>query len=272
MNNKSNNYPIILIDTSYTSFYRFYATIRWYSFAHNEDFNIYKKNQSYDWSENKIFLEKYEKMYLNSIIQILKKKLFNESLIIFCMDSPLKNLWRSELYPEYKGNRKLITQKYNYENIFNYTYNNIIPNIINQYKNIYNISINKVEADDIIGSICIYLKNTDKQIYIISNDYDFLQLGRDNIFFLNYKSKKYINLSEDEAILYLDKKIILGDPSDSINGIYEKGYKKKKKDLLNNDILHKYLNINPNAKKQYDFNKNIIDFNNIPKKYFNIII
>ena len=29
---------IILVDTSYTNFHRFYATLRWYSFAHKDEY------------------------------------------------------------------------------------------------------------------------------------------------------------------------------------------------------------------------------------------
>uniref|UniRef100_A0A6C0EE51 5'-3' exonuclease domain-containing protein n=1 Tax=viral metagenome TaxID=1070528 RepID=A0A6C0EE51_9ZZZZ len=267
-----NNYPIILIDASYTSFYRFYATIRWYSLAHNEEFKIFCLDPKYDWFDNKIFIEKYEKMYLNSIIKIIKKNIFNNSYIFFCMDSPLEKLWRSEIFTDYKGERKYIIQKYNFNNVFKYTYNNIIPNIINNHKNIYSLRINYVEADDIIGAICLYLKNTDQKIYIISGDNDFCQLGRKNIYFLNYKSKKLIVLTEEEAIDSLNKKIIFGDKSDSIKGIYEKGYKIKKNDLLKPNILDNYLSINFKAKKQYELNKLMIDFNYIPKKHYNNII
>ena len=69
-----NSKPLILVDTSYTSFYRFFATIRWYSFAFAEEFKDLKTNNKYDWSKNQVFMEKYEKMYLDSIIKLIKKK------------------------------------------------------------------------------------------------------------------------------------------------------------------------------------------------------
>ena len=53
---------IILVDSSYTSFYRFFATKTWYSLAHKEEFKEIKDLKSYDWINNKIFIEKYEKM------------------------------------------------------------------------------------------------------------------------------------------------------------------------------------------------------------------
>ena len=56
---KSNN--IILIDSSYTSFYRFFATRTWYSMAHKEDFkelqNLVKDFANHNWLENKVFME-----------------------------------------------------------------------------------------------------------------------------------------------------------------------------------------------------------------------
>ena len=89
-NPKSNT--MILVDASYTSFYRFFATIRWYSFAFPEEFKELKASPSYDWFTNKVFIEKYEKMYLESIIKLVKKKIFDNSKIIFCMDSPKQHL------------------------------------------------------------------------------------------------------------------------------------------------------------------------------------
>ena len=81
--------PIILVDTSYTSFYRFFAAIRWYSFAFAEEFKDLKTNNKYDWSKNQVFMEKYEKMYLDSIIKLVKKKVFENSNIIFDSNSTI---------------------------------------------------------------------------------------------------------------------------------------------------------------------------------------
>ena len=266
---------LILIDTSYTSFYRFFATIRWYSLSNPEEFKL-KNNNEYDWSTDKIFIEKYEKMYLNSIIQLLGAIIFDDSEIIFCLDSPKKNLWRTDLKSDYKCDRIDLLGKYNYKGIFDYTYNKIIPNILNQYENINSIYVEKIEADDIIGCICMYYKihNPEKIIYIISADKDFLQLGRKNIIFYNYKLKKPLELSEGEALLELNKKILLGDKSDGIKSIFPKGFKTKIKNelLLNNNKLNEFLDKNEDIKKKYKLNQNLIDFNFIPENYQNEII
>lgn len=259
---------IILIDTSYMIFYRFFAILKWYSLAHTNDFKL-NNNSSYDWCTNNIFLEKYKKKFLESLINLLKQNIFENSNIFFCIDAPLKTLWRIKLKYDYKYK---IISKYNYKSIFNYTYKYLIPKIINNYLNINSIKINNVEADDIIASICLYLKNTDNKIYIISSDNDFLQLGRKNVYFYNFKTKHPFNISLETAYEILKKKIIYGDKSDCIDSIFKKGYGIKKKDLLNNKILFNYLNKNPNIKKLYNLNKKLINFNNIPKIYYNTII
>ena len=46
---------IILVDTSYTSFYRFFATLRWYSFSDKEEYKKHKEEvliRSIDYSKN----------------------------------------------------------------------------------------------------------------------------------------------------------------------------------------------------------------------------
>jgi len=271
----TSNKPLILIDTSYTSFYRFFATIRWFSFAHSEEFKILKLDNKYDWSKNDIFIKKYEKMYLESIIKIVKKKVFNNSNIIFCMDTPKEQLWRMKIQDTYKDGRCDLSLKYNFKTTFDYTYNIMIPTILKQYNNIYKIRLNSVEADDIIASICMHFKNINllQTIYLVSGDNDFLQLGREQVIFINYKKKIPFILTKYESEQALKNKIINGDPSDCIPSIFPKGKRINKKELLESDtLLNKYLENNPDIKKQYNKNTSMIDFNYIPTKYVTEII
>ena len=267
---------IILIDTSYTSFYRFYATLRWLALSQNELYKQHVNNPLYNWIDNPIFIDKYEKMYLESIKKLLGKKIFNKSKIIFCMDSPREEIWRSDLTCKYKANRIDLSLKNNYKPIFDYTYLNIIPNIINNNKNIFKLRISKLEADDIIAIITKTFeeKNCTLPIYIISGDKDFLQLGRENVFFLNYKLKKYIIINKDEAKLLLHKKILLGDKSDCIDSIFPKGFKSKiKKELVESqEIFIEYIKNNKDIEQKYIQNKKLIDFDFIPKKYYSIVM
>lgn len=268
MSNKS----LILIDSSYTAFYRFFATIRWFSFAFPEEYKELKNNTLYDWYENKVFLEKYEKMFLDSIVKLIKKKIFDSSTIIFCMDTPKEKLWRTEIDTNYKGDRIDMSLKNNFKPTFKYTFETMIPTFIKNNENIHGMRIDSMEADDLIASISMYLKdkNDFDTIYIVSGDADFYQLGCDKIQFVNYKHKKPFKLTTQEALLSLNTKLIMGDKSDGILSIFPKGARVKKDSLINDNVLlEEYLSKNKDAKEQYDFNKKMIDFTNIPKKYYN---
>ena len=132
----------------------------------------------------------------------------------------------------------------------------MIPNFIKANDNIRSLRVEKMEADDLIAIICTHMRShiQDPKIYLVSGDEDFLQLGRPNLIFVNYKAKKAFELTEEEAATSLKNKLILGDSSDCIAGIFKKvkGNKIKKADLLeSDDKLEEYLNLNPDAKKQY---------------------
>jgi len=267
---------IVLVDTSYTSFYRFFATLKWISLVDAELYKEHKDDNLYNWIENEKFKDKYEKMYLNSIIKIIKKKTFNNSHIIFCMDTPVEQVWRTEYKNDYKEGRCDLTRKANFKPAFTYTYDVIIPKIIKENSNINKIRIAKLEADDVCACITRYYEKTDpkQKIIIITGDDDFLQLGRDNVEFYNYKSKQPKILTKIEAKRALYKKIIFGDPSDCIPSIFKPKTRKtfKEEMLASKDKLKDYLDKDENAMKQYKHNKLMIDFRNIPDKLYNQVI
>jgi 5'-3' exonuclease len=129
-----------------------------------------------------------------------------------------------------------------------------------------------MEADDIIASICMHLNTTkpEQTIYLVSGDMDFIQLGRESIYFANYKHKKPYTVTTENAFISLKTKLLLGDKSDGIMGIFPKGSRVKKQELIESENkLQEYLNNNIDAKKQYEQNIMMIDFNSIPKKYLN---
>jgi 5'-3' exonuclease len=267
---------IVLVDTSYTSFYRFFATLRWLSMAEPEMYKKYKDDPTYEWLNNNIFIEKYTKMYLESIIKLLTKKIYNNSHIIFCMDTQQDNIWRNDISCKYKSDRIDLSKKNNFKPVFKYTYSTLIPNIIKNNNNISCIKINELEADDIIAIITKYYhkNNPSKQIYLISGDQDFLQLGRENLFFLNYKNKKKISLTEEQALMSLHRKLLLGDKSDCIASIFPSRFKSKiKKQLLDSiDDFLDYIKSNEDMNNKYNHNKKLIDFNNIPEKYNKLVV
>ena len=258
-----------MIDFCYISFYKFFSTIKWFEYNYVEEFNKVKDDNKYDWIENKIFIEKYKESYFNSIIKLLGKKKYINSYFIFCMDSSKENLWRKEIDETYKQNRYNLSYKYNFSSIFKYTYNKLLPSLIELYKGkVFNIKVLGVEADDIIAVISnyIYKFKINCNIYILSADKDFYQLGRYRLFFINFKDRKVKSISRNEANEYLLKKICLGDKSDNISSIMTKKTFNKNKSNINLFIEES------NMIEKYNKNKNLVDFNCIPNKYYDIIV
>ena len=264
---------IVLVDTSYMSFYRFFATLRWYQFANKDDFRKTKEIENYDWSQNKVFMEKYNKMFLESIEKLLKKKVINESIIVFCCDSQRGTLWRKELYEDYKEGRVDLSIKNNFKPVFKHTYRKLIPKIIKENKYpMFMFKLNKIEADDIIAILSKEIVNeySKSQIIIISSDDDFTQLLNKNVKIIDFKKKKFKENNKEESKKLLLKKIILGDCSDNIPSVLPKDRKKlslKRRKLIleDSDELEIFLKENDEYKKQFEINRKLIDFNYIPK-------
>ena len=264
---------VILVDTSYTTFHRFFATIRWFSFAHKDIFKEHKDDNTFDWSTEKLFIEKYTKMYLESIINLISKSIYNNSILIFCQDAPQDTLWRHEFGECYKGNRIDMSTKYNFKPTFAYTYDVLIPKLIKENKNIHSIKVPKMEADDLIALATRYIrhKRPNHTIYLISGDNDFLQLGYKNLYIADYKKDNLIHLTREEAKEALRQKIVSGDCSDNIPSIFPKDEKinNKTKKLVkeSKEEMLKYINSNEKARKLYESNKRMISFRYIPKHF-----
>lgn len=271
INNNINN--IILVDTSYTTFHRFFATMRWFSFAQKDIYKEHKDDPSYDWSKEPLFFEKYSKMYLESIINLVSKDIYKNSILIFCQDAPSDTLWRHEIGQCYKGNRIDLSTKYNFKPTFAFTYDILIPKLIKENNFIHGIKVPKMEADDLIALATRYIrhKKPNKYIYIISGDNDFLQLGYKNLYIADYKKDNLIHLTREEAREALRQKIVTGDCSDNIPSIFPKDEKinNKTKKIVreNKEEMFKFLAQNENAKKLYDNNKHMISFKYIPKHF-----
>jgi len=268
---------LILVDTSYTSFYRFFATLRWFSLNQPEIYKEKKLDPSYDWSENEIFIEKYKKMFLESIIKLVSNKVYKKSKVIFCLDTPKKDLWRNAIMKNYKAGRADLSLKANFKPTFELTYKKLIPQLIKENPDkIFKLVMDCIEADDVIGIISKYYEKKDpnKNIYVVSGDNDFLQLGRPNLYICNYKNKKPVLMTKEEANIALLTKIVLGDSSDNIPSIFVKKITaKKKKELIENEkLLKEYMDENKEVKEQYEINEKMIDFNYIPQKLQSALI
>ena len=62
-----------LIDLRYFIFYRYYALQNWFKLAHKKELTDFKEknpDEFYPFFENKEFLEKYEKLFIETILKL----------------------------------------------------------------------------------------------------------------------------------------------------------------------------------------------------------
>ncbi len=246
--------PIILIDGSYYVFYRYYATMRWFTFQKKEfDINNITENTEYVTS----FIKHVE----SDIKKICKKWKTDMSNILFCTDCQRCKIWRNDFYKEYKASR-----------VQNVNFNSKIFNVFSEY--IQKIGLKKIwferlEADDVIYLIQHKLKQIcNNDVIIITNDNDYLQLADDKIHIINMQFKDITLRGHKNARCDLLNKAIYGDKSDNIQKLAsfitkEKAYQISKMDeqdvkkwLKENDLLDKF-----------NFNMKLISFENIPTEF-----
>ena len=252
---------VLFIDMSYYIFYRYFALTSWWKRAHpEEELDIDKI------IENKIFIEKYHKLFLENIKKIQKKYKIKDSIIIFGKDCRRYNIWRNEYYDVYKKTRDDKNKRFN-KDIFIYTYDEIVPDLIDLGANIYYHE--NAEADDIIAIIKKNIRNkySELPIYIITNDHDYLQLFDDNTYIYNLKGLNLRTKSKGNSKLDLQFKIFRGDNSDNISSVVSKKIRDDKIiDLIyNKEKFDEFFKENNKLKEIYDTNELLIDFNKIPQ-------
>ncbi len=224
----SGNQPIILVDTSYYSFYRFFAINCWWQKARQDsEVDLSTVTIPLEGSEEKFgeFITKYKKVFIENLFSIakefiLKKKRGSKGIsvidrVVLARDCPRDTIWRNEFYPEYKINRADKDQNHrgvkmaDIGQVFKFTYKHILPELIDLGVRVF--KCDKAEADDIIACLHRYIrdKNKDVEIFIIASDHDYMQLLDEKTFIytanlklLNEKSK-YFN----KEIARIDKSL-----------------------------------------------------------------
>ena len=265
MNNifeQSNMQPtFIFVDGSYYCFYRFHALKNWWKNAHPDE-------PLTEPIENAKFVEKFKKTFVENLLAIPKKlklhKNVSKPITIVAKDCKRENIWRMKLFTSYKGSRKSDNQigpffeKVYSEDLFEKGGAQAIlkhPNL---------------EADDCIAISVKYLlhKYPECQIYIITGDHDYLQLCNDRVSLYNLTFKNIAEKSScGDAHKDLQIKIIMGDTSDNIPSVFPKcGLKTAQKCIEDPEFFKKKMDDNPDYYQQYELNKKLVDFENIPEQ------
>ena len=233
---------IILVDTSYMIFHKFFALRNWYNRAHPEK----KLPDDYDWLTDEVFMTKYKKLFFESLVEMCKKKNTNISNVVFTIDCKHVYIWRHKEQVTYKATRKDSHTKskfYSYK-IFGIVIDKMLPKIIERYGCTI-LKHSECEADDVVAN-CVLLLNkgtkydddksisynlepikkdtnihTDNQrkIYIVATDTDYIQICNRNVILMNLRcdelNSKYLTTHNNNST-YLMSKILSGDISDNI--------------------------------------------------------
>lgn len=146
------------------------------------------------------------------------KETFNPDYIIMANDLDRSKTFRRKLYPKYKAQRKDHDEDIHTQMMYASKISELLgyPFINNE----------EYEADDIIGMTTQLAADNDMDVVVISSDKDLYQLLKPNTFIYSSRNREVI----DETWLlsnyhltpqqWIDLKIIQGDRSDNIPGIY----------------------------------------------------
>ena len=196
------------------------------------------------------------------------------NMVIAC-DSKEK-YWRKEYFQFYKSNRKKARDEsgYDWNMIFN-----AINQIKNEIKDIFPYKVLEVggaEADDIIATLCKWTQiNSMEKVLIVSGDHDFFQLQKyKNIKQYSSLKNKFVKAERPTEHLVLEH-IIKGDRGDGIpnvfsaddsiiNGERQKPVSSKKLQEWLDDPTT--LPTDESFKRNFDRNKKLVDFSQIPKQ------
>ncbi len=253
------NPTFIFVDGSYYCFYRYYALLQWWK-------NAYPDEEINDPYQNEKFVEKFKKTFTEHLRQIPKKLKIDKKInpiLIAAKDCKRENIWRMELFKEYKANRLNGPENGFMVGPF---FKMVYDEELFQQGGIKTILKHpKLEADDCIALSVKYLvqKYPECQIYIITSDRDYLQLQSKQIqiFNLTYKNLKSTGNSERD----LHIKILMGDSSDNIPSVFPKcGEKTAMKCLDDKDYFERKMNNKEEYYKQYELNKTLVCFDKIP--------
>jgi len=219
-------------------------------------------------------------MFLMSLKHNRKKFTEDYGEMVICCDG--KNSWRREAFPYYKANRRAGREKseLDWNALFEILSN--IKSELHEHFPYKVIEVERCEADDIIGVVCheygTQLNTGSEKILILSGDKDYIQLQKyANVDQYNPVQKKWVRHDNPEQ--YLVEHVLKGDTGDGVPNILsadnclvvgdrQKPMTKKRIDAFSNGID----NMPEDVKANYYRNKMMIDLEETPQKYKDIIL
>lgn len=255
------NPTFIFVDASYYCFYRYFALQQWWK-------NAFPDEPLDDPYQNEKFVEKFKKTFVENLEQIPKKLKIHKDpvkpILIVGKDCKRENIWRNDLFKDYKSNR--LQDGFMGGPFFKMAYE---EELFQKGGAKAILKHPHLEADDCIAISVKYLvkKYPECRIYIITSDKDYLQLNADNVhlYSLTYKNLAEGKTSTGNAENDLKIKIIMGDTSDNIPSVFPKcGLKTAQKCIEDEEFFKKKMANNPVYYEQYKLNEKLVSFDKIP--------
>jgi 5'-3' exonuclease len=281
---------MILVDNSYAVYFNGFACWNWYS--REIGTKGIPTDGSFDPMTDPEYKAMFKKKFLSRIHNVVQNDVifFDKSELVFCLDCSKKNIWRNDIFPEYKMLRrtKKKERKFSWSGIFNYVNDILLP----EYQEKYGCLVFQhpsAEGDDIIATLTNYFydENICRELIIIASDGDITQLSdKAKIITLKGEIKSYSSVMEKHTKkykadlnfewtpeLFLIHKSIMGDGGDEIPAIKSGIGPKRALDYINNiEQLEKLFSENEDAKKKFEINTKLINFDYIPELIRNNVI
>ena len=222
--------------------------------AHIVRYSVFKHNKN-EFSKDLLFFK------ILTTIQYVSNKYSTEGLLIAC---DAQNIWRKDLYPEYKANRKDLRDEY-YPQVVETMVD--IKDFFNEFTNVPAITVDRCEADDVIA---LATQTNINGSVIMSSDKDFIQL-------LDHKTRLYSptmssERTSDNVEYDLFVKLIRGDIGDNIPSAMPNVRETKLKAAW--DDSYQLVNIMESTNKHgnlvkddYERNAQLIDLERQPEQY-----
>jgi 5'-3' exonuclease len=226
------NKGLVLVDTGYYLFNRYFATLKWYRIVTKESVDIegLHENEAFTTAFRahiladvmKYCLFPYNEKKLTPKTKVSKKVKHVRNKLIFCLDCPRSRIWRMQKYAQYKATRKLSTDmNMNIVPLFHSYIDSLIASPPLTDMDIMKVGMDSLEADDIVYNTLKHIRKTvyESKVLVISNDNDFMQMIPMNVDVVNAKGEYLAERARYDADTMMMLKVLTGDTSDNIKPI-----------------------------------------------------
>lgn len=189
------------------------------------------------------------------------------SIVIACDNG---KIWRKNIFPYYKANRKKNNEKSEVDWVALYEFMAKIRAELKEYSPYRIIDVEHAEADDVIGALVNHFK--EEKILILSGDKDFVQLHTDLVFQYDPTRTKWISV--ENPALFLKELILKGDSSDGIPNVLSadnclvigERQSSMTKPRIEKLMLLNSTEYDSSTKRNFDRNQQLIDLSFTPKE------